>query len=101
MWKNMLYFALGNTKMIHVMLFQVENTDHGYVVSAYDPVRRDGWKPLRNFGDRQGDARGFMLYDAPFLPYEKTMLLAKNYNPKVKYIRICRDRYNRQQITEP
>ena len=42
MWKNMLYFALGNTKMIHVMLFQVENTDHGYVVSAYDPVRRDG-----------------------------------------------------------
>lgn len=39
--------------------FQIQNTPDGYVVSAFvaeTPSTSRVWKPLRNFGGRQGDA---------------------------------------------
>ncbi len=83
-------------KMICIMLFQVENTGHGYVVSVYDPADLGGWRPLRNFGDRQGDARDFTLYDCPHLDGSSLRLLMKSYDPSVKHIRISGKRFVRQ-----
>lgn len=53
--------------------FQISNEPWGYVVEVYwpdwDGIER--WLPLRNFGDRQGDALSYRDIDCPDLdtPY--------------------------------
>ena len=74
------------------MQFQIENTPNGYVVEAYviEDVNslRGYWHPLRNFGERQGDAIAFRDYDCPKLSDAELRLLIKAYSPEKKYERI-------------
>lgn len=52
-----------------VMQFQVSNTPDGYIVEANVVTDFNSligsWRPLRNFGDRQGDAIAFRDIDCP------------------------------------
>lgn len=65
--------------------FQVSNTADGYVVEALV----DGtWLPLRNFGDRQTDAKDYCYKDCSLLEVSTIKYLAKIYSKDVKYIRI-------------
>lgn len=66
------------------MLFQVENTPSGYIVSVYYEYH---WYPLRNFGDRQGDAKFFKDFDCPKLEVDMVRLLVTRFNSSVKYSR--------------
>ena len=69
------------------MMFQVSDTENGYVVEAYLPDR-DGlprWTPLRNFGERQGDAKDFCEMDCPRYPEAMIRGLAKTFDPDRKY----------------
>lgn len=75
-------------------VFQVSNTSDGYVVQ----VRICGtWASLRNFGDRQGDAKEFCYKDCPKLSDLHIKLLAKNYDKNVKYIRINEGLFRKQK----
>lgn len=68
-------------------MFQVSDTENGYVVEAYLPDR-DGlprWTPLRNFGERQGDAKDFCEMDCPRYPEAMIRGLAKTFDPDRKY----------------
>jgi hypothetical protein len=56
------------------------------------------WQPLRNFGDRQGDAIIFRDSDAPKLTVAQLRRLAKQYNQDVKYMRYSATRFVRQRI---
>ena len=78
--------------------FEVVNTTEGYVVAAYitDSSGYGEWRPLRNFGERQGDARDFMLYDCPKLTDFQISALIRNYRKDVRYIRISATRFNKQ-----
>lgn len=67
------------------MMFQVENNPEGYVVSCY---RESHWQPLRNFGERQGDARCFMLFDCPKLTDSEIGILARRYDKDRVYERV-------------
>ena len=80
------------------MNFEVSNTAEGYVVQAYisDGTGYGQWYPLRNFGQRQGDARAFMLYDCPQLSDAHITALRKSYRPEVKYKRVTSTRFERQ-----
>ena len=75
------------------MMFQIENTPGGYVVSCYYDLH---WHPLRNFGDRQGDARFFKEHDCPMLEDGMIRALIKHYDPSVKYIRLNGGRFKKQ-----
>ncbi len=66
-------------------MFQVSNTPEGYVVQV---LICGTWAPLRNFGERQSDAKEFCYKDCPKLSQSSIWLLAKNYDMNVKYIRI-------------
>lgn len=69
--------------------FQISNEPWGYVVEAYYPDK-DGterWLPLRNFGDRQGDAIDFRDIDCPELTDVLIRGLINRYNPQVRYVR--------------
>lgn len=74
-------------------MFQVGNTSDGYVVSCYHDCH---WHPLRNFGDRQGDARIFMESDCPKLPLQHLRLLERAYDKNTKYIRETSQRFRKQ-----
>lgn len=76
------------------MMFQIENTDRGYVVSCYHDL---AWHPLRNFGDRQGDARFFKEHDCPGLEDNMIRALEKHYDPDVKYIRLTGGRFRKEK----
>ena len=76
------------------MMFQVENNPEGYVVSCYHDLQ---WHPLRNFGERQGDARFFKEYDCPKLEDGMIRALIKHYDPSVKYIRLNGGRFKKQR----
>lgn len=52
-------------------------------------------QPLRNFGDRQGDAKVFQLHDCPHLRLEQVKALVKNFNRNVKYHRISERQFKR------
>ena len=66
------------------MMFQVGNTPEGYVVSCY----HDGnWHPLRNFGERQGDAFAFRDWDCPHLDDAHIRMLERAYSKDKRYIR--------------
>lgn len=84
-----------------LMQFQISNTPQGYVVEAYvvdDPNSLRGhWYPLRNFGDREGDARAFQHYDCPQLPDTIIQALIRAYNPETKYIRVSSARFIKQK----
>ena len=77
------------------MKFEVNNTQDGYIVEAYisDGTGYGQWYPLRNFGNRQGDARDFMLYDCPKLTDLELKCLIRNFDIKTKYARIGRRRF--------
>lgn len=83
-----------------MLKFQIANEPQGYVVMAYMPTAENvyGWMPLRNFGDRQGDAIDFRDTDAPKLTLGQLRALVKRYNPNVRYQRINGRRYVRQYI---
>lgn len=66
------------------------NFDDGYVVAVlmigeYGFLK---YHPLRNFGERQGDAKIFKEVDCPKLSDSQIRMLIKNYSPNVKYIRV-------------
>jgi len=61
--------------------------DHGSV----------SYQPLRNFGDRQGDARIFKEHDCPRLTLEQVRALVKRYDKRVKYKRISEQRFVRER----
>lgn len=44
--------------------------------------------PLRSFGERQGDAIAFQLYDCPKLTDHQLKFLIKNYDARRHYIRV-------------
>jgi hypothetical protein len=69
---------------------QVSNTDYGYIVKEWfilPPEAHKRWHSLRNFGDRQSDAKEF-AEDVKELKDSSLNFLAKNFNPDVKYKRI-------------
>lgn len=78
--------------------FQIANEPWGYVVEAHwqdeDGVYR--WHPLRNFGDRQGDALDFCHHDCP--SYEPAVIktLIGRYDWKVKYVRLDGNHFYKQ-----
>ncbi len=81
------------------MMFEVCSTDKGYVVEVFWPDK-DGnrhWEPLRNFGDRQGDAIEFRDIDCPDLEDAVIRTLIKRYDPDVKYIRVENNRFYKQR----
>lgn len=78
--------------------FQISNESWGYVVEAYFPDK-DGmerWQPLRNFGDRQGDAMSFRDYDCPELSDAQIRMLIVRYDWQTCYVRIGKNRYYKQ-----
>lgn len=68
----------------------VLNYNHGYEVGVVMEGETGCLQtfPLRNFGDRQGDAKMYQLHDCPRLTYEQVKRLARNYDPTEKYERI-------------
>lgn len=77
------------------MTFQITNTPDGYVVQV---LIAGVWTSLRNFGERQSDAKEFCYKDCPKLSESNIKLLAKNYNKNVKYIRINENLFRKQKI---
>lgn len=74
-------------------MFQVSNNPDGYVVQV---LIGGIWTSLRNFGERQSDAKEFCYKDCPKLTESNIKLLVKNYNSKVKYIRINEKLFKKQ-----
>lgn len=76
------------------------NWDDGYVVTVILPDPNLGGYlrhfPLRNFGDREGDAKAFKYLDCPDLTDTQIRMLIKNYNPAVKYQRISGRKFVKQ-----
>lgn len=79
-------------------MFQVSNTPFGYVVEAYRliGIAYYVWAPLRNFGDRLGDAREFAEIDAPKLTDLQLKELIKRYDRTTLYKRLAPGRYAKQ-----
>lgn len=75
------------------MMFQVSNTPEGYVVQV---LIVGTWTSLRNFGERQSDAKEFCYKDCPKLSDLHIKLLAKNYDKNVKYIRVNEKLFKKQ-----
>ena len=75
-------------------MFQVENLPEGYVVSCYHDLY---WHPLRNFGDRQGDARIFMEIDCPKLKDSQIRMLENAYSKDKRYIRYSATIFKQQR----
>lgn len=75
------------------MMFQVSNTKEGYVVQV---LIVGTWTSLRNFGERQSDAKEFCYKDCPKLSDLNIKLLAKNYDKNVKYIRVNERLFKKQ-----
>lgn len=67
------------------MKYQVRNSNEGYIVDAYYEGK---WYPIRNFGNRQGDARLFAYSDAENLSEMQLRMLIKNFKKDRIYIRI-------------
>lgn len=78
------------------------NWNDGYEVAVHmcDERGFPRWFPLRNFGDRQGDAKCFKNFDCPALTDVQIRMLARNFNRSVKYIRISGKRFIKQQKKE-
>ena len=76
------------------MMYQVENNPEGYVVSCYHDLQ---WHPLRNFGERQGDASAFRYWDCPHLSDTQIKMLERAYNKDRKYIRVSSTKFMPQK----
>ncbi len=81
------------------MQFGLEYRD-GYEVTVLmeDERRLRRWFPLRNFGERQGDAKIFKMVDCPDLTDTQIRMLVKNFDRNVKYIRINGRRFVKQKL---
>jgi len=76
------------------------NWNDGYEVGV-TMVSQSGvmkFHPLKNFGERQGDAKIFKESDCPKLKDSQLRMLIKNYNPKVKYERVGFLKYRKQKF---
>lgn len=75
------------------------NWNDGYEVAVLMPDERRlvRWHPLRNFGDRQGDAKIFKYVDCPRLTDTQIRMLAKRFDRSVKYERINSRYFIKQQ----
>ena len=71
------------------------NWNDGYVMEDERGLRC--WQPLRNFGDRQGDARIFKEVDCPALTDTQLRMLTKHFDRSVKYERINSRHFIKQQ----
>lgn len=79
--------------------FQIENTNDGFVVSAFvcdTTSTHKRWKPLRNFGDRQGDAILFKKVDCPRLNEFNLKSLIDRYDKATRYIRVNNRKFIKQ-----
>lgn len=85
----------------YAMQFQIREHNGDYIVEAYIiedfNSLRGYWKPLRNFGQRQGDAICFKEYDCPKLENAMINLLIKAYKPERKYIRQAANKFRIEQ----
>ncbi|MBR5395775.1 MAG: hypothetical protein IK144_11965 [Bacteroidaceae bacterium] len=74
------------------------NYNNGYEVAVLMEDARGlrRWLPLRNFGDRQGDAKCFKYYDCPKLTDAQLRMLIKRFDRNVKYERINGRRFVKQ-----
>lgn len=74
------------------------NYNNGYEVAVLmeDERGQRRWMPLRNFGERQGDAKCFKYYDCPDLTDTQLRMLIKHFDRSVKYERINGKRFVRQ-----
>lgn len=79
-----MYFVLNYNEGYEVGVVMVN--DRGTVTT----------QPLRNFGDRQGDAKLFQLHDCPRLTMEQVKALAKRYDRNIKYQRISERQFKRE-----
>lgn len=83
-------------------MFQVREENGDYIVDAYiiedHNSLRGYWHPLRNFGERQGDAICFKEYDCPKLEDSQLKMLVKSYNNERKYIRINGRQFKTEKI---
>lgn len=71
-----MYFALNYNEGYEVCV--VWANAEGYIIT----------EPLRNFGDRQGDAKIYQLHDCHHLSVEQLRALVRNFDRHVKYNRI-------------
>lgn len=55
------------------------------------------WKPLRNFGDREGDAKAYKYIDCPDLTDTQLRMLIKRFDRSIKYQRINGRKFVRQK----
>lgn len=82
--------------------FQISNNPEGYVVEAFwpDADGMERWMPLRNFGDRQGDAIDYRDIDCPELSDTMIRALIKAYDKDRRYARSGKGRYYRVMFYE-
>lgn len=62
---------------------QVTERNGDYIVENYMQLPNEGWpkwRPLINFGEGQGDAIEFRDIDCRDLPFERLVLMMKNYD---------------------
>ena len=77
---------------------QVSNTKDGYIVSEWfilPPDTYHRWHNLRNFGNRQSDAKNFAK-DVDKLNEYRLNDLARNYKNEIKYKRITSEKFVKQ-----
>ena len=82
------------------MITSIDNTSHGYIVSVFlrDERGYGCWHSLRNFGDREGDAKQFAgEVERYAYPYESLLVLSKRFTKEVKYMRTGIMQYRKQQ----
>lgn len=76
----------------------INNNNNGYVVAVLitcnDGLER--YKPIINFGDRQGDAIEFVAYDIEKFSYATIAARVKSYKEDDKYKRVGSCKYVRQ-----
>lgn len=75
------------------------NWNDGYEVCVLMEDERGlrRWLPLRNFGDREGDAKAFKYFDCPDLTDTQLRMLTKRFDRSVKYERINGRHFIKQQ----
>lgn len=71
-----MYFTIRYNQGYEVCVVMVNDMGYNYT------------HPLRNFGQRQGDAEIYKEHDCPRLTHQQIQLLIKNYNPARKYKRV-------------
>lgn len=74
---------------------QIAERNGDYIVENYMQLPNEGWpkwRPLINFGERQGDARIFMLIDFKEMRGDRIYAMAKAYDGRKKK-RIANGRY--------